>query len=265
MPRFAAGRASLRPRRRRSSTASSTRGCSTRSREQVTVAAQAAGWPVAPVLEPGEVLAADHLHQRGFWVHAVDPDLGPDAPSGRAVPADRGRLASCAEPHQRLGQSSCRLRRRATSRRAPRRSPRPTRPCRRSAGSACSTSPPCGRVRYLTALLGDLGAEVIRVESPRVFPPTTKGVRPPPRSQHGARHARARFYGPRAPGREDRPYNRHAMNNSVSRGKRSCTLDVRVPRQTRRCSCDSSRSATSSSRTSSRRRCTRWASTRTNC
>ena len=43
--------------------------------------------------------------------------------------------------------------------------------------------------------------------------------------------ALARLYGPRAPGREDRPYNRHAMNNSVSRGKRSCTLDVRFPEQ----------------------------------
>ena len=39
--------------------------------------------------------------------------------------------------------------------------------------------------------------------------------------------ALARMYGPLAPGREDRPYNRHAMNNSLARGKRSCTLDVR--------------------------------------
>jgi crotonobetainyl-CoA:carnitine CoA-transferase CaiB-like acyl-CoA transferase len=71
---------------------------------------------------------------------------------------------------------------------------------------------------------------VIRVESPHVFPPTTKGYvpRPTPNMSLGAL---ARLYGPQAPGQEDRPYNRHAMNNAVSRGKRSCTLDVRFPEQ----------------------------------
>jgi crotonobetainyl-CoA:carnitine CoA-transferase CaiB-like acyl-CoA transferase len=43
--------------------------------------------------------------------------------------------------------------------------------------------------------------------------------------------ALAKLYGPVAAGQADRPYNRHAMNNAVSRGKRSCTLDVRVPEQ----------------------------------
>src|SRR5206468_2772095 len=35
---------------------------------------------------------------------------------------------------------------------------------------------------YLTQLLADLGAEVIRVENPSVFPPTTKGYLPRPDS-----------------------------------------------------------------------------------
>ncbi len=83
---------------------------------------------------------------------------------------------------------------------------------------------------FLTALLADLGAEVIRVETPRVFPPTTKGYVPRP-EKNMVLGALARMYGPLAPGREDRPYNRHAMNNSLARGKRSCTLDVRDPEQ----------------------------------
>src|SRR5262245_19118014 len=43
--------------------------------------------------------------------------------------------------------------------------------------------------------------------------------------------ALAKLSGPVAAGQVDRPYKRHAMNNAVSRGKRSCTLDVRVPHQ----------------------------------
>jgi crotonobetainyl-CoA:carnitine CoA-transferase CaiB-like acyl-CoA transferase len=37
------------------------------------------------------------------------------------------------------------------------------------------------------------------------------------------------MYGPLRPGRPDRPYNRHAMNNSLARNKLSCTLDPRRP------------------------------------
>ena len=57
---------------------------------------------------------------------------------------------------------------------------------------------------YLTALLGDLGAEVIRVESPHVFPPTTKGYVPRP-TPDMALGALARLYGPQAPGRRTAP------------------------------------------------------------
>jgi crotonobetainyl-CoA:carnitine CoA-transferase CaiB-like acyl-CoA transferase len=81
---------------------------------------------------------------------------------------------------------------------------------------------------YLTQLLADLGAEVIRVENPSVFPPTTKGYlpRPDPAMLLGSLLS---MYAPAAEGREDRPYNRHAMYNSVSRNKLSCTLDPRRP------------------------------------
>lgn len=200
-----------------------------RTREEVTVAAQAAGWPVCPVNEPAELLVADHLHQRGFWVHAVDQELGPIL-----LPGAPYRLT---EGGWKLRRTAPRLNQRDTPNAA--------------AGDAASAAPPFAAADpsapplrgirvldittvwsgpYLTALLGDLGAEVIRVETPHVFPPSTKGYvpRPEPNMLLGAL---ARLYGPPAPGREDRPYNRHAMNNSVSRGKRSCTLDVRFPEQ----------------------------------
>ena len=47
-----------------------------RTRAEATAEAQRVGWPLAGVNEPGEVIAADHLAQRGFWVHADDPGAG---------------------------------------------------------------------------------------------------------------------------------------------------------------------------------------------
>ena len=200
-----------------------------RTREEVTRVGQAAGWPVAPVHEPAELLTADHLHQRGFWVQAVVEQLGtllfPGAPyrlseGGWKLWRTGPRLGDRDLPSARAG---------GVQRQAP------------PVAARDAAVPPLRGIRvldlttvwsgpFLTQLLADLGAEVIRVESPHVFPPTTKGYtpRPQPNMLLGAL---AKLYGPQAAGREDRPYNRHAMNNAVSRGKLSCTLDVRMPEQ----------------------------------
>src|ERR1019366_9309779 len=62
-----------------------------RTRAEATATAQAAGWPLAGVNSPYEVLASDHLHQRGFWVHADDPDVGAvDLPGPPARYAEGG-------------------------------------------------------------------------------------------------------------------------------------------------------------------------------
>ena len=70
---------------------------------------------------------------------------GPIPPSGCAVPAHRGRLEAAAyraasRPARRTEHDG-----RATSNPRPRPSRHPIPPCRRSAASACSTSPRCGR------------------------------------------------------------------------------------------------------------------------
>ena len=203
----------------------------TRTRQEITDAAQAAGWPVAPVLDPSELLTADHLHQRDFWRYTRDPQAGPLLLPGPPYRFSEGGW-KLRRPSPALGQDDSPTG--AGGRRQP---PGPP------AAASDPSSPPLRGVRVLdvttvwsgpllTMHLGDLGAEVIRVESPHVFPPTTKGYRPRPDPQMllsiivGA-------YGPAAPGHPDRPYNRHSMNNSVSRGKRSCTLDVRRPEQRR--------------------------------
>jgi crotonobetainyl-CoA:carnitine CoA-transferase CaiB-like acyl-CoA transferase len=78
---------------------------------------------------------------------------------------------------------------------------------------------------YATMLLADLGAEVIRVENPFVLPPTTKGYHPRPVLTNPG--FLGSLYGPPRPGAPDRPWNRHAMNNSLARNKLSVTIDTR--------------------------------------
>jgi crotonobetainyl-CoA:carnitine CoA-transferase CaiB-like acyl-CoA transferase len=80
---------------------------------------------------------------------------------------------------------------------------------------------------YATLLLADLGAEVIRVENPWVLPPTTKGYEARPTISNLGFFSS--MYGPGVPDRPDRPWNRHAMNNSLARNKLSCTIDTRRP------------------------------------
>ena len=118
-----------------------------RTREEVTVAAQAAGWPVAPVLEPAEVLAADHLHQRGFWRYAVDDELGPVVLPGAPYRLAEGGWELRRDRAAPRASSTRRCRRGDVQPPAPPVAVRDPARAAAAAGSACSTSPPCGRAR----------------------------------------------------------------------------------------------------------------------
>jgi crotonobetainyl-CoA:carnitine CoA-transferase CaiB-like acyl-CoA transferase len=62
-----------------------------------------------------------------------------------------------------------------------------------------------------------------------VFPPTTKGYLPRPDETMMQLGTLLSRYARPAPGVDDRPYNRHALNNSLARNKLSATLDPRRP------------------------------------
>ncbi len=203
-----------------------------RTRAEATAEAQRGGWPLAGVNTPAEVLEAEHLAQRGFWVHADDPVAGPiDLPGAPCRFAEGGwamhRLAPDLGEHDGGWAAP-------TGARA--RPPAPAAPA--APAQAAATEPALSGVRivdlttvwsgpFATMLLADLGAEVIRVENPWILPPTTKGYEPRPTIANPG--FLGSLYGPGVPDRPDRPWNRHAMNNTLARNKLSCTIDTRRP------------------------------------
>ena len=80
-----------------------------------------------------------------------------------------------------------------------------------------------------TQILGDLGADIVRVDNPWIFPTATRGIFPRPTKEMIADIGGIGGAYPDAdPG--ERPWNRFGLFNVHARNKRSVTLDLRKER-----------------------------------
>ena len=80
---------------------------------------------------------------------------------------------------------------------------------------------------FATMLMGDLGAEIIKVENTKVWQPMTRGgVARPPAFMLAASSAWAGGYPQNTPG--DRPWNYNPTFVSLYRNKKSVTIDIRT-------------------------------------
>jgi crotonobetainyl-CoA:carnitine CoA-transferase CaiB-like acyl-CoA transferase len=201
-------------------------------------AAQEHKWAVTPLNPPFDVLNDQHFDDREYFVSCEHPTAGRFRQTGAPFRmGDDWRSAwQLSRPAPLLGQHTDEVAASGWETEPP-------------TSTATSTSTSNGQrsgeprlpfegVRILdmtvvwagpacTMHMADLGAEVIRVENPWVFPPATRGNAPRPDADLLV------DFGPLGGGYPNldtsgRPWNKHGMWSAQARNKKSCTLDLRT-------------------------------------
>ena len=207
----------------------------TRTKQEAMEEAQASSWPVTAINRPIDLLSDRHFAERGFFVPVDHPVAGTVRQPGAPIRIDDGW--SIRRPAPLLGQHTDEVGRELAEQPAPVAVARPEPTATTGSTGASGRTLPLDGVRildmtvvwagpYATWMLADLGAEIIRVDNPWVFPSATRGALPRPTPEMIADIGGIFGGYPDAePGQ--RPWNRVALFNAHARSKKSVTLDLR--------------------------------------
>ena len=198
----------------------------TKTKQDAMEEAQAAGWPITAINRPIDLLSDHHFAARDFFRTVEHPVAGPVRQAGPPFRIDGGWALR--RPAPLLGQHDQEVRAELAETAAPDRAI-PADPERRElplAGVRVLDMTVVWAGPYATCILGDLGAEIIRVDNPWIFPTATRGgmARPP---QQLIDDGGGIFAGYPDAEAGERPWNRIALFNAHARNKKSITLDLR--------------------------------------
>ncbi len=205
-----------------------------RTRQQAMEEAQAGGWPITAINRPVDLLSDRHFAERNFFVPVNHPRAGSLRQPGAQFRMEDGW--SIRRPAPMLGEHTAEVARELSAAQLASEATGST----GSKGSGQATPArelPLAGLRvldltvvwagpYATMFLGDLGADVVRVDNPWVFPSATRGMMArPPKTFLSEGDGIFAAYPDGEPG--ERPWNRLGLFNSHARNKRSVTLDLR--------------------------------------
>lgn len=203
-------------------------------RQEAMEEAQAGNWPVTAINRPVDLLSDPHFEDRGFFVPVEHPVVGTVRQPGSPIRMDHGW--ELRRPAPTLGQHTDEV---IAELAADRMSDAVSNAADSTdTGSTTTVGPlPLEGIKvldmtvvwagpYATCILGDLGAEIIRVDNPMIFPSATRGVLPRP-TKEMVEDIGGIFggYPDGEPGQ--RPWNRVGLFNAHARNKKSITLDLR--------------------------------------
>ena len=195
-----------------------------RQKQEAMEEGQAGNWPVTAVNRPIDLLVDPHFEARNFFAEINQTIAGPTLQPGAPIRMTDGWAVN--RPAPTIGEHQAELEEAEFS--------------ARTVGQHADDELPLQGIRvldmtvvwagpYTTQILGDLGADIVRVDNPWIFPTATRGIFPRPTKEMIADIGGIGGAYPDAdPG--ERPWNRFGLFNVHARNKRSVTLDLRKER-----------------------------------